>query len=167
MSRFLLTSGQLGKISKAFVHLCSYILHSSPPCQGYLRYPAAGVDLASLLLLQWTGQKRFDKQILSFWNLFTICSISNFGLSSESTWCFTILHKSSWLNVQEYGSNLKVFKVEADPNQKLIEQYKVYGLPTLLLFKNGEEITRIEGAIPKKAVVDMLNKAGIEVAATA
>lgn len=86
-----------------------------------------------------------------------------------ATWCGPcklVAPTMDWAE-KEYGSNLKVFKVEADPNQKLIEQYKVYGLPTLLLFKNGEEITRIEGAIPKKAVVDMLNKAGIEVAATA
>ncbi|KAK4597306.1 hypothetical protein RGQ29_015035 [Quercus rubra] len=62
---------------------------------------------------------------------------------------------------QEYGDRLRVVKIDHDTNPGLIEEYKVYGLPTLILFKNGEEVpeSRREGAITKvklKEYVDAL-----------
>ncbi|KAH9323886.1 hypothetical protein KI387_018525, partial [Taxus chinensis] len=52
---------------------------------------------------------------------------------------------------QEYAGKLKVFKIDHDANPQLVEKYKVYGLPTLILFKNGKEVSgsRREGAITK------------------
>lgn len=46
-------------------------------------------------------------------------------------------------------SNLKVVKMEVDPNPETIGRYKVEGIPTLLLIQNGEVIARNEGAISK------------------
>ncbi|GAB2275298.1 hypothetical protein Dimus_010059 [Dionaea muscipula] len=62
---------------------------------------------------------------------------------------------------QEYGERLTVVKIDHDANPKLIEEYKVYGLPTLILFKDGKEVqeSRREGAITKaklKEYVDSL-----------
>lgn len=47
---------------------------------------------------------------------------------------------------------MTVVKIDHDANPRLIEEYKVYGLPTLILFKNGKEIeeSRREGAITKE-----------------
>ena len=52
---------------------------------------------------------------------------------------------------QEYDGRLKVVKIDHDANPQLIEEYKAYGLPALILFKNGEEVpsSRREGAINK------------------
>ncbi|XP_020570778.1 thioredoxin X, chloroplastic [Phalaenopsis equestris] len=60
---------------------------------------------------------------------------------------------------QEYNGRLKVFKIDHDANPKLIEEYKVYGLPTLILFKNGEEVpeSRREGAITKIKLKEYLD----------
>lgn len=62
---------------------------------------------------------------------------------------------------QEYKDKLTVVKIDHDANPRLIDKYKVYGLPTLILFKNGEEVaeSRREGAITKvklKEYVDAL-----------
>ncbi|OIV91260.1 hypothetical protein TanjilG_30482 [Lupinus angustifolius] len=62
---------------------------------------------------------------------------------------------------QEYEDRLAVVKIDHDANPKLIEEYKVYGLPTLILFNNGQEVpeSRREGAITKvklKEYVDAL-----------
>ncbi|KAK7270148.1 hypothetical protein RIF29_23081 [Crotalaria pallida] len=62
---------------------------------------------------------------------------------------------------QEYEDRLTVVKIDHDANPRLIEEYKVYGLPTLILFKNGQEVpeSRREGAITKvklKEYVDAL-----------
>ncbi|KAM1181243.1 hypothetical protein ACFX2G_020607 [Malus domestica] len=46
---------------------------------------------------------------------------------------------------------LTVVKIDHDANPKLIEEYKVHGLPALILFTNGKEVpeSRREGAIAK------------------
>jgi thioredoxin 1 len=56
-----------------------------------------------------------------------------------------------------YGDKLRVAKLEADPNPETVTQLDVKGLPTLILFRRGEEVARHEGAIPQaqlKAFVD-------------
>jgi thioredoxin 1 len=45
---------------------------------------------------------------------------------------------------------MRVGKLEADPNPATVEKYAVRGLPTLILFRNGEEVARHEGAIPEQ-----------------
>ncbi|XP_048423836.1 thioredoxin X, chloroplastic [Pyrus x bretschneideri] len=64
--------------------------------------------------------------------------------------CRLISPAMEWL-AQEYKDRLTVVKIDHDANPKLIEEYKVYGLPALILFKNGKEVpeSRREGAITK------------------
>ena len=51
-------------------------------------------------------------------------------------------------------------KVETDPNPKLVEKYKVYGLPTLILFEGGQEVpgSRREGAVSMPKLESMLKQ---------
>ncbi|WOL18211.1 hypothetical protein Cni_G27004 [Canna indica] len=60
---------------------------------------------------------------------------------------------------QEYNGRLKVVKIDHDANPELISEYKVYGLPTLILFKNGQEVpeSRREGAITKVKLKEYLD----------
>ncbi|KAH9771731.1 hypothetical protein WN944_019801 [Citrus x changshan-huyou] len=74
--------------------------------------------------------------------------------------CRLVAPAVEWL-AQEYGDRLTVVKIDHDANPQLIEEYKVYGLPTLILFKNGQEVpeSRREGAITKlklKEYIDTL-----------
>lgn len=75
--------------------------------------------------------------------------------------CKLVLPAIEWAE-KEYGSQLKVVKVEADANKDLVEKFKVYGLPTIILVKDGEKIqgTHHEGAITQKKLVDYLEKHG-------
>jgi thioredoxin 1 len=52
---------------------------------------------------------------------------------------------------QEYDGRVKIVKIDHDANPQLIEEYNVFGLPTLILFKNGQEVpdSRREGAVTK------------------
>lgn len=52
-----------------------------------------------------------------------------------------------------------VVKIDHDANPRLIEEYKVYGLPTLILFKSGQEVpeSRKEGAITKVKLKEHLD----------
>jgi thioredoxin 1 len=57
----------------------------------------------------------------------------------------------------EYGDNLRIVKVNVDENPEVPNTYSVRGLPTFILFKNGEPAASLPGALPKtrlKAWID-------------
>ena len=58
----------------------------------------------------------------------------------------------------EMGGKIKVVKVNVDENQGTPAKYNVRGIPTMLLFKGGNEIGQLVGNHPKDAIVDFLNK---------
>lgn len=47
---------------------------------------------------------------------------------------------------KEQAGKLKIAKVDVDVNQSLALQYGVQSIPTMILFKDGEEVHRIVGA---------------------
>ena len=49
---------------------------------------------------------------------------------------------------EKYASKLRVGKVDADINQNILIDYGIMGIPTLMLFKNGEVAERIVGFMP-------------------
>ncbi|EDY38648.1 thioredoxin [Cyanobium sp. PCC 7001] len=56
-----------------------------------------------------------------------------------------------------YAGRLAVGKLEADPNPSSRDRLQVQGLPTLVLFKDGSEVARHEGAMAQaqlKAFLD-------------
>ncbi len=49
----------------------------------------------------------------------------------------------------EYVGKLKVGKVNVDEQGQLAAEYGVMSIPTLVFFKNGEEVQRVVGVRPK------------------
>lgn len=50
---------------------------------------------------------------------------------------------------QEYTGRVDLWGINADENQDLLRQLKVYGIPTLIGYRNGKEMVRYVGAKPK------------------
>jgi thioredoxin 1 len=46
--------------------------------------------------------------------------------------------------------NLRVVKMNIDENQQTAANYQILAIPTMVLFRNGQEAKRIQGAMPKK-----------------
>jgi thioredoxin 1 len=51
---------------------------------------------------------------------------------------------------QERPDDLKIVKLNTDENQETALAFKVLSIPTMILFRNGQEAKRIIGAYPKK-----------------
>ena len=51
---------------------------------------------------------------------------------------------------------VKVGKVDVDDQDKLARKYKIFSIPPLLVFKNGEVVQRSVGAVPKEKILEML-----------
>ena len=60
----------------------------------------------------------------------------------------------------EYEGKLKVGKIDVDVHQQMAMKYNVRGIPTLLIFKNGEPAGMQVGAKPKGALADWIKSVG-------
>lgn len=49
---------------------------------------------------------------------------------------------------EKYGDKMRIAKIDADTNQNILMAYGIMGIPTLMLFKNGEVAERIVGFAP-------------------
>lgn len=58
----------------------------------------------------------------------------------------------------EYKDKIKIAKLNVDDNKQTPSKYGVKGIPTLMLFKNGQVIDQIVGAVQKNRIKDMLDK---------
>lgn len=56
----------------------------------------------------------------------------------------------------EMGDGVKIVKIDVDRNQQLSEKYQVRGVPTLILFKNGQQLWRQSGVVQKSELVRLI-----------
>lgn len=56
----------------------------------------------------------------------------------------------------DFEGQLKVGKLDADAHQQILQQYGIMAIPTLILFKDGEPIERLQGYKPKSDIVNKL-----------
>ena len=59
----------------------------------------------------------------------------------------------------EFAGKVSVFKMNVDENPETPSKYHIRGIPTLLLFKNGQLVDQLVGAHPKDSISKMLTKA--------
>lgn len=57
----------------------------------------------------------------------------------------------------EYEGRLTIAKLDVDDNRETAIKYGVQGIPTLILFKDGQVIDRIVGALPKPKLKEWMN----------
>ena len=52
--------------------------------------------------------------------------------------------------IADERENLRIVKVNIDENQQTAMNYQILAIPTMVLFRDGQEAKRIQGAMPKK-----------------
>jgi len=58
----------------------------------------------------------------------------------------------------ELEGKVKVVKVNTDENMKLTQEFSISGIPSLLIFKNGEAVERLVGLMQKSQLVSNIEK---------
>ena len=57
-----------------------------------------------------------------------------------------------------YEGRAVVGKINTDEEQALAMSFQITGIPTVIFFKDGEEIDRLEGVMPPDAFIQVLEK---------
>ncbi|MGB5666690.1 MAG: thioredoxin [Maribacter sp.] len=57
---------------------------------------------------------------------------------------------------EELGDKVKIVKIDVDKNQSISAKYQVRGVPTMILFKNGEQVWRQSGVLQKNEIVQII-----------
>ena len=58
----------------------------------------------------------------------------------------------------EFKDRIKFVKINTDENIKTAQDYAISGLPSLLVFKNGQAVERLVGLMPKSSIVSNIEK---------
>src|SRR3982751_666312 len=59
---------------------------------------------------------------------------------------------------EEYQGKASVYKMNVDENMDVPQQYGIRGIPTLIVFKGGQEQERIVGAVTREAIAKVVDK---------
>ena len=57
----------------------------------------------------------------------------------------------------EYNGKVKVMKLNTDENPEIAGKYQEMSIPTMLIFKNGQPVERLVGAMPKRKFKEVLD----------
>ncbi|GAA6113431.1 MAG: thioredoxin [Apilactobacillus sp.] len=58
----------------------------------------------------------------------------------------------------QFGDQIHFGKLNVDNNEDIAKQYKVMGLPSIVLFKNGKAVEKVTGIYPKDKMAHYLNR---------
>ena len=56
----------------------------------------------------------------------------------------------------EESDKVKIVKVNVDENQQYASQLGVFNIPTMIVYKNGQPVDKIVGAMPKAQILERL-----------
>lgn len=73
----------------------------------------------------------------------------------SATWCGPCRMLEPVLD--KVSENNNVIKIDVDEAPEVAAKYGVMSIPTLIVFKNGKEITKSLGFIPEEEILKMLN----------
>jgi len=79
-----------------------------------------------------------------------VCIVDFYG-----TWCMPCKMLAPIVEKVASDNNFKLAKVDVDNNEELVKKYKIMSVPTLLIFKDGEQINSISGVVSESKILEL------------
>jgi len=78
-----------------------------------------------------------------------------------ATWCGPCIALAPTIKdvAKEYEGKVTVGKIDVDKIKDVTAKYKIEAMPTLIIFKDGKEVDRIIGGVPKATITAKLDSA--------
>jgi len=78
----------------------------------------------------------------------------------HALWCGPCKVQSPILSdiASEFGERVRVIKIDVDQNPGLASKYHIQGVPTVIIFKNGQLVWRQSGIASKSQLIDLLKQ---------
>ena len=76
----------------------------------------------------------------------------------HATWCGPCKTLAPILTAlkTDLGEALRIVKIDVDKNQAVAEEFKVKGVPTMILFKDGKQLWRQSGVVPLASLKEII-----------
>ncbi|ADX67746.1 MULTISPECIES: thioredoxin [Weeksella] len=77
-----------------------------------------------------------------------------------ATWCgpCQMMHPILEQLKEEVKDGVKIIKIDIDKNQALAARYRVQGVPTFILFRNGQQVWKESGARNKESLLQVIQQ---------
>jgi thioredoxin 1 len=76
-----------------------------------------------------------------------------------ATWCGPCKALSPIMNeIQSEVNGVQFITIDVDQNRESAAQNNVSGVPTVILEKNGQEVHRFTGVMPKQSILNLINQ---------
>jgi thioredoxin 1 len=81
-------------------------------------------------------------------------------LDIYATWCGPCKMMAPILKQvkDQVGDKTTIIKIDIDKNREAAEHFQIQGVPTLILFKNGEIMWRQSGVVPANTLLQIVNQ---------
>ena len=119
------------------------------------RVPKAGegvINQREVIMVQEINTDMFDMEVLNHDGVTVVDFFAN--------WCGPCRKLGPILEEVERDieGSVKFTKIDTDENIEAAKKYQVSGLPTLLVFKDGEVVERMVGLMPKSTIITNIEK---------
>ncbi len=122
--------------------------------------------LLKKLMSQMSSIQSYDEPVTLTDDTFDdfISKNENVVVDCWAEWCYPCRVVSPIVDelAKKYRGKIAFAKLNVDENQLTAMQYGIMSIPTLLIFKNGQLVDQIVGALPKKLIeVNILRALGV------
>ncbi len=77
----------------------------------------------------------------------------------SATWCMPCrMLKPIMEKVSEQHKDINVYNVDIDESEEIAKRFRIFSVPTIICFKNGEKIDSMVGLNPYDDIVEFINK---------